>query len=126
MAKQINTRIINKHDTQANWAKATGFIPEKGEILVVDDLTPPGIMVGDGTTPASELPMSTLMIDENGMLSSERVLHKDAILFDILETYIYTIDYDSLLAFDISEIVIGATPTSSVLGQAILGQLVLA
>ena len=65
MAKQINTRIINKHDTQANWAKATGFIPEKGEILVVDDLTPPGIMVGDGATPASELPMSVMQADWN-------------------------------------------------------------
>jgi hypothetical protein len=36
------------------------------------------------------------------------------------------IDYETLLAFDTSEIVIGATSATSVLGQAILGQMVLA
>lgn len=44
---------------------------------------------------------------------------------DILVTHILDIDYDTLLAFDTSEIVIGAS-TTSVLGQAILGQMVLA
>lgn len=44
---------------------------------------------------------------------------------DILITHILDIDYDTLLAFDTSEIVIGAS-TASVLGQAILGQMVLA
>ena len=39
---------------------------------------------------------------------------------DILATYIFNIDYDTLLAFDTSEIVIGAS-TTPVLGQAILG-----
>lgn len=43
-----------------------------------------------------------------------------------LDTYILNIDYDTLLAFDTSEIVIGTTSTTSVLGQAILGQMVLA
>jgi hypothetical protein len=42
-----------------------------------------------------------------------------------LDTYILNIDYETFLAFDTSEIVIGAT-TTSVLGQAILGQMVLA
>ena len=44
---------------------------------------------------------------------------------DILITHILDIDYDTLLAFDTSEIVISAS-TTSVLGQAILGQMVLA
>ena len=39
---------------------------------------------------------------------------------------ILTIDYDKSLAFDTSEIVFNATSTTSVLGQAILGQLILA
>jgi hypothetical protein len=47
------------------------------------------------------------------------------LLSNIIETYILTVDYDALLAFDTSELVIGAT-TTSVLGQAILGQMVLA
>ena len=34
--KQFNTRIINKHDIAANWAKATNFIPKKGELIVYD------------------------------------------------------------------------------------------
>ena len=44
---------------------------------------------------------------------------------DAIDGYIINIDYESALAFDTSEIVFG-TNTSSVLGQAILGQMVLA
>lgn len=47
-------------------------------------------------------------------------------LSTILENYILNIDYDTLLSFDVSEIVVGTTNTTSVLGKAILGQLVLA
>lgn len=32
----INSRIQNKHDTQANWDKATNFIPKTGEIIIYD------------------------------------------------------------------------------------------
>ena len=42
-----------------------------------------------------------------------------------VESYILNIDYDTTLAFDVSEIIFD-TNTSSVLGQAILGQMVLA
>lgn len=44
---------------------------------------------------------------------------------EIFNTYILNIDYNTLLAFDTSEIVFGSS-TSSILGQAILGQMVLA
>ena len=44
---------------------------------------------------------------------------------DAIDGYIINVDYESTLAFDTSEIVFGST-TSSVLGQAILGQMVLA
>lgn len=40
-------------------------------------------------------------------------------------SYILNIDYDALLAFDTSEIVFSSN-TTSVLGQAILGQMILA
>lgn len=59
-----------------------------------------------------------------GSLASTQVSHGEDLLSDILETYILSIDYDAL-AFDTTEIVVGNT-TTSVLGQAILGQLVLA
>ena len=52
--KTIKTRIINKHDTSANWSKAVNFIPKKGEIIIYDDLRK--VKVGDGTTLVSSLP----------------------------------------------------------------------
>ena len=52
--KTLNTRIINKHDTQTNWAKAVNFIPKAGEIIVYTDLHK--VKVGDGTTTISALP----------------------------------------------------------------------
>lgn len=42
-----------------------------------------------------------------------------------IQSYFLNIDYDAILAFDTSEVIFG-TNTSSVLGQAILGQMVLA
>lgn len=43
-----------------------------------------------------------------------------------IESYFFSIDYDALLAFDTSEIVFNATSTTSMLGQSILGQMILA
>ena len=60
--KQFNTRIINKHDTAANWAKATNFIPKKGELIVYDadtTNTQPRLKIGDGTTTVINLPFVT-------------------------------------------------------------------
>ena len=51
--KQINGRIIQKHDSEANWEKATNFIPLKGEIILYDDLNE--IKIGDGTTKINDL-----------------------------------------------------------------------
>lgn len=51
--KQVKTRIQQKHDTSANWAKATSFVPLKGEIVVYDDLG--RIKVGDGTKTVTNL-----------------------------------------------------------------------
>lgn len=59
-----------------------------------------------------------------GSLDSNQVSNGEFSLSEILNTYILNIDYDAL-AFDTTEIVIGSN-TTSVLGQAILGQLVLA
>lgn len=51
--KNLKVRVINKHDTSANWSKATNFIPKKGEIIVYDDLNK--IKIGDGSTVVSNL-----------------------------------------------------------------------
>lgn len=34
--KQLQTRVVNKHDLEANWLKATNFVPLKGELIVYD------------------------------------------------------------------------------------------
>lgn len=46
-------RIIQKHDTEANWKKATNFVPLKGEIIIYDDLKK--IKIGDGATKVGSL-----------------------------------------------------------------------
>ena len=35
--KTIKTRIIHKHAIEANWAKATNFVPKQGEFIIYDD-----------------------------------------------------------------------------------------
>ena len=61
---EINTKIINKHDTEENWNKASGFSPMLGEIIVYDpdeNYDYPRIKVGDGVTNVCLLPfVSTL------------------------------------------------------------------
>ena len=60
--KQFNGRIIQKHDSEANWEKATSFIPKAGEIIIYDtDETHYycRIKIGDGSTLINNLPFST-------------------------------------------------------------------
>ena len=54
-----NKRIIHKHDIEANWLKATGFIPKDGEIIVYDAdaaHSHPRVKIGDGATAINALP----------------------------------------------------------------------
>ena len=54
MANQtFQGRLVQKHDTEANWKKATNFIPLKGEIILYDDLRK--IKIGDGATNVNDL-----------------------------------------------------------------------
>jgi hypothetical protein len=75
--RNINTRIMNKPDTEANWLKATTFIPMQGEIIVYDievdkdgntlalpegrttPYTYERLKIGDGKTVVSDLPFYT-------------------------------------------------------------------
>lgn len=57
--KNISSRIIHKHDIEANWLKAVNFIPKQGELIVYDiDSTHDyeRIKIGDGATVVSSLP----------------------------------------------------------------------
>lgn len=64
--KTLNTRIQQKHDIEANWLKATNFIPKAGEIIVYDADAAhpfPRIKIGDDETVVSELPFITSQPD---------------------------------------------------------------
>ena len=57
--KKINGRIVHKHDTQANWEKATNFCPKQGEIIIYDidsSYSYERIKIGDGATFVNDLP----------------------------------------------------------------------
>lgn len=61
--KNINSRIVHKHDTEENWLKAVNFYPKQGEIIIYDvDATHnyERMKIGDGTTVVSDLPFSGL------------------------------------------------------------------
>ena len=59
--KILNTRIVHKHDTEANWLKAVNFTPKQGEIIVYDidsTHTYERFKIGDGKTLVSALPFA--------------------------------------------------------------------
>lgn len=56
---QIKGRMTQKADTEANWNKATGFVPLKGEICIYlpdSSNSEPRIKVGNGSTNVVSLP----------------------------------------------------------------------
>lgn len=63
--KDIYGRVQQKHDTEANWIKATNFTPNAGEIIVYDPddtYTYARIKIGDGTTNVNNLPFINSMV----------------------------------------------------------------
>ena len=60
MEKTINTRMSQKHDTEAHWKLAINFIPLKGELIIYDvDENNPNerIKIGNGVDFWKDLPM---------------------------------------------------------------------
>ena len=56
--KNMNTRIIHKHDIEANWEKAINFIPKQGEIIIYDidaNYNYERFKIGDGITTVNNL-----------------------------------------------------------------------
>lgn len=57
--KSLKARVINKHDTETNWAKATNFVPKAGELILYDpdaSHTATRMKVGNGSTAVTGLP----------------------------------------------------------------------
>lgn len=81
----FNTRIILKHDIEANWNKAAGFTPRKGEIVIYDaDETHAynRIKIGDGVKPVSvnqdsyhadALPFYSTIKDDGPIVTKESI-----------------------------------------------------
>ena len=75
--KNITSRIQQKHDTAANWANATTFIPKKGEIVIYDaeyntsgaETQPVRFKIGDGSKTVNNLPFA--VIDGRQKISGE-------------------------------------------------------
>ena len=60
--KQIKSRIVHKHDIEANWKLAVNFTPKQGEIIVYDvdeNYSYERIKVGDGAQNINDLPFAT-------------------------------------------------------------------
>lgn len=61
MEKEMKARIVHKHDIEANWLKASGFVPKQGEFIVYDkDSNCPyeRIKIGDGINNVNILPFT--------------------------------------------------------------------
>lgn len=128
--KQINSRLQQKHDIEANWNKAVNFIPLLGELILYDPdetCSYTRFKVGDGIKVAKDLPFV--------MMDATNILHDSDTLANLLNMFMLQIDYD-LLAFDTEEIIITDStepdwifPTTqgevSILGRGILGKMVL-
>ena len=138
--KQINSRLQQKHDIEANWNKAVNFIPLLGELILYDPdetCSCTRFKVGDGIKVAKDLPF--VMID------AMQVIYGTDTLASLLNMYMLQIDYD-LLAFDTEEIVFtdsnepdwifpvlpdpepdepGSSTITAKLGFAVLGSMIL-
>lgn len=82
----LNTRLINKHDTEENWLKAVNFIPKQGEIVVYDidaNYNYERIKMGDGTTTVSNLPFINDIItnEEIDAVCGSNILAIEAVRF---------------------------------------------
>lgn len=74
--KKINSRIQQKHDVAANWAKAINFIPQKGEIIIYDaeynasgsETQAVRFKIGDGARTVNNLPFA--LIDYDNRITS--------------------------------------------------------
>ena len=57
--KILNSRIVHKHDIEANWIKAANFVPKQAEIIIYDKDASHDyqrLKIGDGVTRVNELP----------------------------------------------------------------------
>lgn len=64
---ELKSRIVHKHDTEANWLKAVNFIPKQGEIIIYDtdsNNNKVRFKIGDGVNKVNSLPFGDTTIPE--------------------------------------------------------------
>ena len=114
--KQINSRLQQKHDIEANWNKAVNFIPKPGELIIYDsddNYFYTRMKVGNGVDIVANLPfISNPQIEE--------------LLNNIVPIYLLNVDYD-VLAFNTKELVFVKKEMANIalLGVAVLGDMIL-
>lgn len=71
--KQIASRLIQKHDTEAHWNLATNFIPKQGEIIIYDvdnQYDYERFKIGDGITNVNKLPFTLHTITNSDVVAA--------------------------------------------------------
>lgn len=91
MSQSIKTRIKHKHDVEANWLKATNFVPLAGELIVYDvdeNNSVPRFKVGDGAKTISELPFSDGNLESVLLENNKKLLEQTAAADELLNSKI--------------------------------------
>ena len=124
---EINTRVINKHDTEANWNSHPNFIPDKSEIIVYDkddNYNYPRVKIGDGVTTVVALPfivnaaiqdIGALTIDLNSAESGTAPFTNSDMLGGLpASSYLQVADFPQALTdAGVVKSVAGKTPNAS-------------
>lgn len=92
---KYNSRIVQKHDTKANWDAIPEFVPMAGEIIIydadeIDNYT--RFKIGDGITPLISLSFQdTILYTEQSLTSAQQLQARTnigAISMADVETYV--------------------------------------
>lgn len=96
--KTFQGRIVQKHDTEANWKKATNFVPLKGELIIYDDLNK--IKIGDGTTKVNDLKFDTATFYVNVTQGTDNSATADKTAKEIYDAYQAGYAINAIAQFD--------------------------
>ena len=72
--KELKSRLLQKHDTEENWNKATNFVPKAGEIIVYDGDNPK-IKIGDGAKTVTNLEYASNVVIINADLELKKITY---------------------------------------------------
>ena len=119
-----NIRIVNKHDVEENWLKATGFTPKQGELVVYDvddNYSYERIKIGDGIQNVNSLPFvdDALKADLLAQINSvdDKVDGVSALIGDTAVSEQINTAIGKATADDFGVYVQGTEPTDAIAGD---------